>query len=202
MHRLALILIATAPPPPPIVSANCLLGVRRCAWAFPLLIPKWRQQSGFSWIYICSRLLIWGLWVFWGKFWVYFVDSLAPPFPPGQIRAVPWRRKQGDELALRCPPPSRCLLATVFDAEGGRKARRGGSLVLFRPACTSLLSLWVSLDPDNNDVSRCDDSGCDLLGDAPPYLCSFSGRNENWEPLETCPHPLIPLTALSMPSFS
>lgn len=41
--------------------------------------------------------------------------------------------------------------------------------MFFRPAGTSLISLWVGLGPDNAGVHRCEDGGCDLLGGTPSH---------------------------------
>ena len=88
---------------------------------------------------------------FWGKFWVYFLVSLALPFLPGPVRTVPLERRAREELALRSPIPF-SLLGTVCDSRAERKDREAG--VFSGPGCISQISLLVGLGPDVNGVCR------------------------------------------------
>lgn len=69
---------------------------------------------------------------FWGKFWVYFIVGLAPPFLPRQVRTVPLERRAREELALRSAIPF-SLLDTVSDSGGDRKDRGRGLLMALLP---------------------------------------------------------------------
>lgn len=50
---------------------------------------------------------------------------LSLPPPPGQVRRVPLENKARGRVGFEIPPGPFCLLGTVSDSEGGRKARRG-----------------------------------------------------------------------------
>lgn len=139
---------------------------------------------------------------FWGKFWVSFTVSSAPPF---QVRTVPLERRMREELALRRPIRSKVLVMIL--RVRGRTERQGSSYGL--PASHRSLSWWVWVQMSTVSAGVRSSWGCLSPFGAPSHRerrvagwVLFHEISRKLEIERGASGLLSPLTFLLVPSFS